>query len=192
MAEDPGWVAALGGFWRTLFSPSVAMRTKRGKATPVLVTMRTMMISSIVSWLILLNVILYVHPRGGSNLTLVVVIVAAYAAINLVLIGRLQARPHRGSDAVRIASECRARFILSWALANGALLAAFAGVFIAGKVWVFAIGMPFGALGLVIISPSRARIEHDQNRLRAVHSKIDLLDALMLPNSEVPQRIKKR
>jgi hypothetical protein len=155
--------------------------------------MRSMIISSIVAWLIILNVLLYVglRPRSGG-MALTIVLVSVVGVLDLILIGRLRIRVPAARDAVQLASEVRAAFFLAWALASSVILLGFVGAFIAGRSWIFAIALPFGALSLAMISPSRAALEHDQTQLRAVHSKLNLLDALMLTNGEVPQRIKNR
>jgi hypothetical protein len=192
VVEDPGWVAALGGFWRTLFVPSLSMRTRRGRSTPVLLTMRTMVVSAIVSWLILLNVVLYLfRGHAGNSVTLMTIVVAGDGVLTLLLVSRLRSRPPSGADAVSLASEYRARFFLSWASTNAVVLVGVVGAII-GRPWIFAIALPVGALCLAMIAPSRAAIEHDQARLGPVHGTINLLGALMLPNGEVPQRVKKR
>ena len=195
MAEDPGWVAALGGFWRMLLGPQYALRSKRGKATPILVSLRMMVISSIVQWLILLNVLLYVVNHGTNarvSRVLIGVLVAFVGLLDLIVVGRVRSRLPSTSDAVAFASEYRARFFLSFAVASSVVLVGFVTTFMVARPWPFAIALPFGALSLVLITPNRAAIEHDQKRMRAVHSKLNILDALMLPNGEVPQRIKKR
>ena len=168
------------------------MRSKRGRSTPILITLRMMVVSAIVSWLIFVNVVVYLfNSRNTGHVILATVVVALDGLVTLLLVSRLRTRLPSATDPAAFASEYRARFFLNWAVSNAVVLVGVVAALIGGRQWIFAIALPFGALGLAMISPSRAAIEHDQNRLRSVHSKINLLDVLMQTNGQVPQRVGK-
>ena len=194
MAEDPGWVPAFGNFWRVLVVPTLQMRTRRGKAMPVLVSMRSVTVAAPVAWLLFLNILFYLHPQQRpDSTTLVASVVVGDGSLTIVLLVRLRARLFGDArNPIDLASTYRAVFFLAWALYNGVILFGLVGFFITGRLWVYAIAVPFGAAGLFLATPSRARVERDQVRMRAAHSKLVLLDALMLANGAVPQRPKKR
>jgi hypothetical protein len=189
VAEDPGWVPAIGNFWRVLLFPTVQMRSRGMQRTPILISLRMMTVAAPVSWLLIYSILTILHRQSRpEGVTLMVIIVVLDGVLSLVIFQRLQARPLSMTDAPTLASEYRAVYLLGWALTGSVVLVGFVGVFITGRVWLYGLAFPFGLAGLLLLAPSRARIERDQNRLRAAHSKLDLLDALMLPNGAVPQR----
>jgi hypothetical protein len=194
VAEDPGWVPAIGNFWRVLVVPTLAIRTRRGKAMPVLVGMRSVTVAAPVAWLLFLNILFYLHPQlRPDTTTLVASVVAGDGLLTLVLLARLRARLFADArNPIDLASTYRAVFFLAWALYNSVVMFGLVGFFITGRLWVYAVALPFGTAGLFLATPSRARIDRDQKRLREARSKLVLLDALMLANGAVPQRPKKR
>ncbi|MGZ4213236.1 MAG: hypothetical protein ACXVQV_08375 [Actinomycetota bacterium] len=193
MAEDPGWLPALGGFWRMLFVPTLFMRTRRVKALPLLVVLRSTVIVSLVSWLVFLDLLRYLQPQARpNNARIVGLVVIGDGLLGLLVASRLPYRMLRGKNPTELAMTYRAVFFMGWALANSVVLFGFVGFFLTGRFWMYALSLPFGLLGLAMITPSRARIEHDQGRLRAGGSKLQLIDALMLPSGDVPNRPKRR
>jgi len=157
--------------------------------TPVLISLRMMTIAAPVSWLLIYSVLTILHRQSRpEGVTLMVTIVILDGVLSLVIFQRLHARAFSATDATALASEYRAVYMLGWALTGSVVLVGFVGVFITGRVWLYGLAFPFGIAGLLLLAPSRARIEGDQDRLRAAASKLDLLDALMLPNGAVPQR----
>lgn len=161
---------------------------------PVLVGMRSVTVAAPVAWLLFLNILFYIHPQQRPDTTtLVASVVAGDGLLTLVLLVRLRARLFRDArNPIELASTYRALFFLAWALYNSVVLFGLVGFFITGRLWVYSIALPFGAAGLFLATPSRARIDRDQKRLRAAGSKLGLLDALMLANGAVPQRPKRR
>jgi hypothetical protein len=156
--------------------------------------MRSVTVAAPVAWLLFFNILFYLHPQQRPDTTtLVASVVAGDGLLTLVLIARLRTRLFADArNPVELASTYRAVFFLAWALYNGVILFGLVGFFITGRLWVYAVCLPFGAAGLFLATPSRARIEREQMRLRAARSKLVLLDALMLANGAVPQRPKKR
>jgi hypothetical protein len=193
VAEDPGWIPALGNFWRVLIFPTLAVRTRRGKAMPVLTMLRSLTIAAPASWLILYSALASLRlPQRPGRATFMLTALFADALLSLVILVLLRRRFRISSDEKEVVSTYRALFLLRWAMANSVVGVGFAGVLVTGRLWLFPIAMGLGILELSVIAPTHSRIERDQAGLRAAHSQVELFSALMLPNGEVPQRPKKR
>src|SRR6266571_1057145 len=125
------------------------MRTRRGKAMPVLVGMRSVTIAAPVAWLLFLNILYYLHPQQRpDSTTLTAIVVAGDGLLSIVLLARLRGRAF--SDArnpIVLASTYRAVFYLAWALYNSVILFGLVGFFVTGRLWVYAISLPFGVAG---------------------------------------------
>jgi hypothetical protein len=189
MAEDPGWVPALAGFWRVLFLPASLIRTRRSKALPLLTTLRTSIVASLVSWLVLLDVLRYLNSeRRPNNARMIALFLIGDGILNVVLVSRLPPRALVGNDNLTLAITYRAVFFIGWSLANSVVLFGFVGFFLTERLWIYALGLPFGLLCLAMITPTRARLAHDQGSLREAKSSLVLLDALMLPGGDIPTR----
>ena len=190
MATDPGWVPALGNFWRYAFFPTWQQRTRRVNEMPVLIWIRTMTLTAPFMWLIIFIVLVLIRRPGGRirNGTVFAFVVTALGAATLVTLLLARGRSVGGTDPPSVASAYRARFFLGWALASTAVLFGFVFYFQSHALTVFLIGAIFGSLGIIINAPARARIAADQARLQQAGSTVRLLDALMLPNGSIPQR----
>lgn len=176
-----------------LFVPTLFLRTRRVKAMPLLVVLRSTILVALVSWLLFLDLLRYVQPQARpNNARIISLVVVADGVLGLILASRLPVRMLRGKDTVALAMTYRAVFFIGWALANSVVLFGFVGFFLSGRFWMYALGLPFGLLTLAMITPSRRRLEHDQDVLRASGSKLRLMDALMLPSGDVPNRPRKR
>jgi hypothetical protein len=189
VAEDPGWVPAVGNFWRVLLFPTIAMRGRSMQRTPVLISLRMMTVAAPVSWLLIYSVLTLLHRQSRpEGVTLMVIVIVLDGVLSLVIFQRLHERALSTVDDATLASEYRAVYLLGWALTGSVVLVGFVGVFITGRLWLYALALPFGIAGIWLLAPSRGRIARDQISLRAARWKLVLLEALMLPNGAVPQR----
>src|SRR5512135_175331 len=106
-----------------LFVPTLFLRTRRVKAMPLLVVLRSTILVALVSWLLFLDVLRYVQPQARpNNARIISLVVVADGVLGLILASRLPMRMLRGKDAVALAMTYRAVFFIGWALANSVVL----------------------------------------------------------------------
>ena len=191
MATDPGWQPALATFWRYILFPTWQQRSPRVQRMPLLIWIRSMTLAAPAMWVVFLVVLLLarkpssVHTNGRTW----AIAVAATGVVSIVLIVIARSRPPRAKDAVSIASLYRARYFLGWSLCTTPVLLAFVAYFqTSGEITIFLIGALLGLVGDVVNAPTHVRLQAEQTRLTQAQSGVMLLDALMLPNGQIPQR----
>ena len=129
-------------------------------------------------------VVLVLSLRGVNenpmNVGPVAAVVAAYAMSSL-LLPRVIEKPLDCASDETLTTSYRTRFFLRLAIAEGAALIGFAGVFLTNQGWVYALGAAFTAVGFARAAPTAANLATDQGKLRQSHCDRSLLAALVTP-----------
>jgi hypothetical protein len=104
--------------------------------------------------------------------------VVAVGVLSLVA-PRLIERPLNCSDESALVSSYRTRLFVRMAFAGAAALAGFAGSFVSGEAWMYALGAAFAAVGYIRLAPSRRNLERDQEDLNQRGCVLSLTDLLL-------------
>ncbi len=183
MALDPGWRPKLRAVLAFLIPVPFLTRTGR---TPLLVWLRSLTVFTPVIWAFFLSVLVTLKLQSPEPTTWLWFVIPASALADGLIIRWIYRKPSKAENPPQLASEYRARFFLGWALTQSVVLYGFVGVFISGAIWPYLLSLPFGLISLSRIAPTASRIARLQDDLRARGSPIDVLEALLLPASELP------
>jgi hypothetical protein len=182
---DPGWKPAFKGVWRLLVPGSARLISTRASA---LITTRTFAAGSALQW-ILFGVILALldhdlHPTSAAAA------VAVFGAVDLFLTAAFRPRRLSADDHRKLRAAFVRSFFLGFTFANVSVLFGFVGFFIAsrGRLTTYLAGLPFGIAGMMIIAPTRARLERLQRQLRAAGSSLSIVEVLNEP-PEPPRQV---
>jgi hypothetical protein len=174
--KDPGWgrpsAILLLGF-------GVPPRSKDGGNPNLLVAIRQLFVSFVLG-LGLFGVVLVLigHPGGTSiDPTAAAGGVLAYGLVTYVVAGRIKTRLPCSSIGELLAAY-RARLFVRVAFAESAALVGFVLTFQCDSLLPYAAGLIPAALGFIRLAPTRARLQREQNAMRADGCSFGLYDVL--------------
>jgi hypothetical protein len=156
----------------------------------VLAAMRALFIATPIQWAMFLQVLVFVH-EDKKDLPWLPFALGAVAVTDLLLLAKFTRRAPEGDSLVDLARWFRQVTSLGYALSAAPPLYGFVGYFLTGRLWVYLLGIPFGAAGLALSAPTNRRLAEYDSALRERGSTLRMTDAVMLPQSEVPA-IKRR
>jgi hypothetical protein len=179
MSRDPGWRPALT--WRVVvfgLFPAAAL-TSRFASGPLLVRMRTLWLSSVLTILYLLQVTSIVvrgqHTDGPSWWWPLQI---GYSAFSIGLILWARRKPLDMTDEVSLRKSLIAAFMLGYALTMTPAVVGFVGCFIVGGLFPLLLGVALFAVALVLNAPTKVWVERRQADLHRQGSSRSLLDVL--------------
>jgi hypothetical protein len=105
------------------------------------------------------------------------VIVVALGALSLVL-PRFIEKPLDCSSNAKLAASYRTRFFLRVALSEGVALWGFVGAINTGKLWLYALGLAFTAIGFLRLAPTAANLAREEQNLAVGGCPCSLIAAL--------------
>lgn len=163
--EDPGW----GIDARTIVGmlvPGFGVRRAAG-ATNVLVAVRRLFVSFAVALVMVGIVGIIVSTGAEEDVDPALAAVGAFALGTAgVAASRRMARNLPCEDVGQLIGGYRTRFFLRIAFADGALLLGFVGGLFSGSAWPVAAGAIPAAIGFVLLAPSRANLQREDEALR--------------------------
>jgi hypothetical protein len=117
--------------------------------------------------------------NGSDNVAWFPLFLAAYGVFCLANILRFQRRPLMTTSPQALAVSYRAFMFIGAGFADSVAFMGFAGVFLAGKSWLYLLGLMFALVGLTLVAPTEADIERKQRQVEAQGSPLSLLEALI-------------
>lgn len=137
------------------------------------------------------------ETSGGKSPGVLLYVLAAAWLSDLLLILRMRGRPvwrpfgkaEPPSDPVQLAVSYRAYFMIGWAFTMSALSWGFVAFFILAehKLAIYLIGAAVSCVLLLLIAPTRKRIDAQAQQLTEAGSPWPLRDALMIPLADLPK-----
>jgi len=106
------------------------------------------------------------------------ILVPPMGALAVARVYLIRAKTLKGDDLDQLRKGYEKRFFLGYAIINFPALAAFIGAFVQNALWVYALGIPFFLVGMIMIAPTRRQMAIDNERLRAAGSRFRVEDAL--------------
>ena len=91
------------------------------------------------------------------------------------------------SSSQRLAGSYSGSFFIGIGVAQVAILYGFVGVFVAGKFWIYLLGMALGLAALALVGPTRRELARRQEQIAAQGSSLSLVRALKESSSQRPK-----
>jgi hypothetical protein len=189
-AEDPGWWPSVRGIsWYTVPVVGSVMRIRGNRRQANgLIVLRSVFLSLIVPLLLFLIALRFIEPWDGGDERWTPWAVLAIGVVSLAGIARIRRQPLPLGSAKALALTYRSLFFIGIGLAEAPALWGIAGVFLAGSLWIYLVGLAFTLVGLRMMAPTRSDIERRQREIIAAGSALSLLDALITDLPTRPHR----
>jgi hypothetical protein len=188
---DPGWGGALRRAWPALLLPFPHGALLLARNADGLTRLRTFFLSfaftpitiGIILWLIMRDA----EPDPGESALPYVALCLGLGFSELAMITFFTRRrplvahdapSNEKSDPVAVARAYRASAALGASLAQSAFLIGFVATFIADRVEMILLGIPFMAVGLFLSAPTASDLARRQEELRLQGSSVDLVEAV--------------
>lgn len=183
-ATDPGWPRLLrillGLIWPPLHMFS---RSRR----PFILDLRALYLLAPLLWLLFFGTLSQLSPPPDGDGAWAPWVVAGDGVLSLAFVARFSRTPIEAHDVPSLAVEYRGRAFVGWAFSTGPVAFGFAAFFVSGDLWVYGLGVPFGAVALWLTFPTPARVAALDRRLRARANPVSLLEAIQLAPCDLPR-----
>jgi hypothetical protein len=181
---DPGWGGFLPGLLALVPGGLQYLQRRSGPSGRNPLVMLCGMFTAFAFALVMVGVVVVLVAGDLSDDPLpaaaVAVGVAAVGAFSLVA-ARFVDRPLDCSSDLALVGTYRTRFFLRLMFADTAALIGFVGVIMCDEAWIYAVGLPFAAVGFLRAAPSRGNIERDQEVFTSAGCGRSLSAALQNP-----------
>jgi hypothetical protein len=182
--DDPGWKPPIRllAILTILPLPQFWKRLERG--SPLLVLMRTFLVSQAVRLALFGWVLSFLHFERTDSGWVVFLVVGSgvYSLAGVLWFGaRFRSRLSLADDESALARAYSALYFIQTGLVIAPSLFGFVGAFIAGRFWVYFAGLPFTVVGLVLTAPTARDIRRRQEEINSGGRSLSLGRALMAP-----------
>jgi hypothetical protein len=170
--EDPGWLPALKGFGAAFF------RRSPGGVKDGVTIARVLFLSLLLSAFLILFVLSFAIERVGDPETPAWLAVASLGLVGAAAAAWTSKRPLDVGSSSTLAASYRTNFFLGFASSEAPLLMSFVVCFVLDERWPYLVALPFFALGMAVIGPTRLNLERRQQQIERQGSDLSIGRAL--------------
>jgi hypothetical protein len=174
---DPGWKPAVSP---RLLVPFLIQYRGLGKRT-MLVTLRAVWLSMLLSWLLFGIVLLFNRPENTHRPAWVLPFVAGWGLYSVLVSLWFRDKMAHASREDSFPKAYASLSFINSAFANSAVLMGFVGFFVGGGMASYLLGVPFGLIIFFLQAPTARNVSRTQRIARERGSAITVLDELSGP-----------